>query len=209
VIARILAVGLTGGIACGKSVVTAELGRLGAIILDADEIAHKLMRPGGAAYAPVVERFGRGILDPHGLIDRRALGRLVYADPRERWALNGIVHPLVIREEERLHQEIRLLGQDRIVVTDAALLIEAGAHKRFDKLVVVHCPQEEQIRRLGERDGLGRDEALLRIQAQMPVAEKVKLADYAIDAGGTEDDTRARARDLFAKLQADLDRKVG
>lgn len=207
-IARTLAVGLTGGIACGKSVVTRELARLGAIVLDADEIAHKLMQPGGPAYGPVVERFGREILGPRGAIDRAVLGRRVFADPRERWALNGIVHPLVVQEEERLHQEIRLLGDDRIVVTDAALLIEAGTHKRFDKLVVVHCSREEQIRRLGHRDGLGRDEALLRIEAQMPVEEKVRLADYAIETLGTEDDTRQQAAELFRALQADLERKL-
>lgn len=208
-LARVLKVGLTGGIACGKSVVTRALGELGAIILDADEIVHKLMEPGGAAYAPVVQRFGREILGPGGRIDRKILGPRVFADPRERWALNGIVHPLVIQEEERLHQEVRLLGQDRVVVTDAALLFEAGTHKRFDRIVVVHCSREEQLRRLEQRDGLGREAALSRVEAQMPLEEKVKLAHYTIEAAGSEEDTRRRARELFAKLLDDLERKVG
>ena len=207
--ARILKVGLTGGIATGKSVVTREMGLLGAIILDADEIAHKLMEPGGAAYAPIVNRFGSDILDSRGRIDRKPLGRKVFADPRERWALNGIVHPLVIQEAERLQEEIRLLRVDRIVVTDAALLIEAGTHKRFDRLVVVHCSREEQLRRLEERDGMDRDMASVRIQAQMPLAKKTALADYTIETGETEEDTRMKARDLFRKLQADLEAKIG
>jgi dephospho-CoA kinase len=205
---RILSVGLTGGIACGKSVVTRELGRLGAIILDADEIAHKLMEPGGAAHGLVVERFGEAILDERGSIDRRALGARVFADPRDRWALNSIVHPLVLREEERLLREIRLLGEHRVVITDAALIFETGGHKRFDRLVVVHCPPEVQLQRLMDRDGLSRDEALLRIQTQIPVEEKVKLADYTVETSGTEEDTRQRTRDLYRKLQADQDEKI-
>jgi len=209
VIARILSVGLTGGIASGKSLVTRELGRLGAIIIDADEIVHKLMRPGGAAYAPVLERFGREILDQEGSIDRRVLGKRVFADPRDRWALNGIVHPLVLKEEERLHSEIRLLAEDRVVVTDAALLVESGTHKRFDRLVVVWCSVEEQLRRLATRDGMAREEAMLRIGAQMPAAEKVKLAHYTLETSGSVDHTREQARALFAKLQADLDAKLG
>ena len=208
-IARILSVGLTGGIASGKSLVTRELGRLGAIIIDADEIVHKLMRPGGAAYAPVLERFGREILDQEGSIDRRVLGKRVFADPRDRWALNGIVHPLVLKEEERLHSEIRLLAEDRVVVTDAALLVESGTHKRFDRLVVVWCSVEEQLRRLATRDGMAREEAMLRIGAQMPAAEKVKLAHYTLETSGSVDHTREQARALFAKLQADLDAKLG
>lgn len=208
-IARILSVGVTGGIASGKSLVTRELGLLGAIIIDADEIVHKLLRPGGAAYAPVLERFGREILDGEGSIDRRVLGQRVFADPRDRWALNGIVHPLVLKEEERLHQEIRLFAEDRVVVTDAALLVESGTHKRFDRLVVVWCSVEEQLRRLAARDGIGREEALLRIGAQMPAAEKVKLAHYTIETTGREDDTREQARALFTKLRADLEAKLG
>jgi len=208
-IARILSVGLTGGIASGKSIVTGELGRHGAIIIDADEIVHKLLRPEGAAFAPVVERFGREVLDRAGEIDRRILGRRVFGDPRDRWALNGIVHPLVLQEEERLHQEIRLLGEDRIVVTDAALLIESGTHKRFDRLVVVWCSVEEQLRRLSERDGLGREESLLRIGSQMPAAEKVKVAHYTLETSGSEEHTREQARALLAKLQGDLEAKLG
>ena len=208
-IARILAVGLTGGIASGKSVVTRELGRLGAIILDADEIAHKLMEPGGPAFEPIVERFGQEVLDDRRCVDRRALGVRVFADPRERWALNGILHPMVIQEEERLHQEIRLLGQDRMVITDAALLIEAGTHKRFDRLVVVHCSLQEQLRRLKERDGLPPEVAMLRIEAQMPMAKKAALANYTIETIGTEDDTRGKARELYATLQKDLEAKIG
>jgi dephospho-CoA kinase len=207
VIARILSVGLTGGIACGKSVVTRDLGRFGAIILDADEIAHKLLEPGGAGYGPVVNQFGREILDDRGRIQRRALAARVFADPRERWALNGIMHPLVIQEEERLHREIRLLGEDRIVVTDAALLFETGTQRRFDRVVVVHCPPEEQLRRLMERDGMSREDAAARIQSQMDIREKVKLGDYDIETTGDEGETQRKTRELFDTLKKDLEDK--
>lgn len=203
-IPRILSVGLTGGIACGKSVVTRELGRLGAIILDADEMVHKLMEPGGAAFQPVVDRFGVEILDSRKHIDRAVLGRRVFADPRERWALNGIVHPLVMQEEERLLREIQLLGEDRLVITDAALIVESGAHKRFDRLVVVYCSPEQQLLRLMEREHLNRDEALQRIQSQMPAEEKVALADYTVETDGTEEETREKTRQLFGRLRADM-----
>ncbi len=201
-IPRILSVGLTGGIACGKSVVTGELGRLGAIILDADEMVHKLMGPGGSAFQPVVDRFGVEILDARGHIDRAVLGRRVFADPRERWALNGIVHPLVMQEEERLLREIQLLGEDRLVITDAALIVESGAHKRFDRLVVVYCSPEQQLLRLMEREPLSRDEALQRIQSQMPAEEKIALADYTVETDGTEEETREKTREIFRRLQA-------
>lgn len=203
-IPRILSVGLTGGIACGKSIVTREFGRLGVIILDADEMVHKLLEPGGEAFQPVVERFGDQIVNDRGRIDRAALGKRVFADPRDRWALNGIVHPLVMREEERLLREIQLLGDTQVVITDAALIIETGEHKRFDCLVVVHCSDEQQLERLMDRDHLERDEALQRIHAQMPVDEKVALADYEIDTSGSEEETISQTRALFATLQARL-----
>jgi dephospho-CoA kinase len=203
-IPRILSVGLTGGIACGKSVITRELGNLGAIILDADEMVHKLLEPGGAAFQPVVDRFGTEILDERGRIDRARLGKRIFADPRERWALNGIVHPLVMQEEERLLREIQLLGNDQLVVTDAALIVETGSHKRFDRLVVVYCSPETQLQRLMQRDGMSREEALARIQAQMPAEEKIPLADYTVQTDGTEEETVQRARELFGQLQKDL-----
>jgi dephospho-CoA kinase len=203
-IPRILSVGLTGGIACGKSVVTRELANLGAIILDADEMVHKLLEPGGAGFEPVVERFGREILDERGRIDRAALGRRVFADPRERWALNGIVHPLVMEEEERLLREIQLLGNDQLVITDAALIVETGAHKRFDRLVVVYCAPETQLERLMQRDRMSRDDALARIQSQMSAEEKIPLADYTVPTDGTEAETLERTRELFGQLQKDM-----
>lgn len=203
-IPRILSVGLTGGIACGKSLVTCELGRLGAIILDADEMVHKLLGPGGAACQPVVERFGEDILDSRGRIDRALLGRRVFADPRERWALNGIVHPLVMQEEERLLREIQLLGEDQLVITDAALIVESGAHKRFDRLVVVFCSPENQLQRLMERDQLPQHQALSRIQSQMTAEEKIALADYTVETDGSEKETLDQARQLYRKLQGDM-----
>jgi dephospho-CoA kinase len=203
-IPRILSVGLTGGIACGKSVVTRELARLGAIILDADEMVHKLMEHGGAAFQPVVERFGENILDSRRRIDRAALGRRVFADPRERWALNGIVHPLVMQEEERLLREIQLLGEDQMVITDAALIVESGAHKRFDRLVVVYCSPKQQLLRLMQRDRLNREEALQRIESQMSAEKKIVLADYTVETGGSEEEAREKTGELYRRLRDDM-----
>ena len=109
-----------------------------------------------------------------------------------------------MQEEERLLREIQLLGEDRVVITDAALIVESGAHKRFDRLVVVYCSPEQQLLRLMERGQLNRDEALQRIQSQMPAEEKIALADYTVETGGTEEETREKTRELFRRLRADM-----
>jgi dephospho-CoA kinase len=187
-VGRVLRVGLTGGIASGKSHVLGRLREAGCRTLDLDAVAHEVMAPGGPAHAPVVLAFGRDVLDALGRIDRKRLGARVFADAAARARLNSIVHPCVRAEEGR---RIAALGGEpgTVFVTDAALLVEAGLHLRFDRLVVVHCSEEEQLRRLARRDGLSDEAARARIRAQMPVAEKRAFAHLLVDTSERPEDT--------------------
>jgi dephospho-CoA kinase len=195
-----LKVGLTGSIAVGKSTVTAMLAELGAVCFDADAIARAVVEPGTPGLAAVVAEFGPGVLAADGSLDRAALGAIVFADPVRRARLEEILHPPIIAEQDRLVAEA--MGRDpcAVVVVDAALMIESGGYRRFDALVVVHCDPEVQVERLMRRSGLAREEALARIAAQMPQAEKLRYADYAIDTSGTLEDTRRNTEAVWAKL---------
>lgn len=193
-----LRVGLTGGIACGKSRVLRRLSEAGFAVLELDKIAHEVTAPGGSAYADVVAAFGPEVLAPDGAVDRRRLGDRVFADPAALARLNAIVHPRV-REEEarRAAREARR----EVVVTDAALLVEAGVHLRFDRLVVVHCTAGQQVRRLVERDGLAEAAARARVAAQMPTEEKRRFAHLVVDATSTLADTDRAADDVAGELR--------
>jgi dephospho-CoA kinase len=187
-----LAVGLTGGIASGKSRVLGRLATRGLQTLDLDRVAHDLMAPGGAAYADVVAAFGPGILGDGGAIDRQALGARVFADPAARSRLNALVHPRV-RDAEGTWRAGLPEGPGEVAVVDAALLVEAGLHLRFDRLVVAHCGEAEQLRRLMARDGLAEDAARARLRAQMPAERKRRFADLEVDTSGRPEDTDAAA----------------
>jgi dephospho-CoA kinase len=204
----ILRVGLTGGIACGKTTVAGFLVELGAFVIDADGIAHELISPDGEAHAEVVARFGGAILDARGRIDRAALGKIVFHDPQARLALNGIVHPKVMAETNRRIEHYVLYGSAPIAVIDAALLVETGMYRKLQRLVVVRCSQEAQIQRLLAR-GLDSREALARIDAQAPPDEKVAAADYVIDAETTLKETRAQTDSVYASLLADFEKEYG
>jgi dephospho-CoA kinase len=195
-----LRVGLTGGIACGKSRVRQRLSAAGFETLDLDGIAHEVMGPGGAAHRDVVDAFGPGVLAPGGGVDRQRLGDVIFADPEARARLNAIVHPRV-REEEARRVSLRPDHPGRIVVTDAALLVEAGVHLRFDRLVVVHCEAAEQMRRLVERDGIDEGAARARMDAQMPLDEKRRFAHIEVDASGSLGDTDRAADRLAFELR--------
>ncbi len=190
-----LRVGLTGGIACGKSHVLRRLAARGLATLDLDAVAHGVMAPGGAAYADVVEAFGPAILAPDGTVDRKALGALVFGDVGARAGLDALVHPRVRAEEARRAAALAAEGWP-VLVSDAALLVEAGAHLRFDRLVVVHCSPEEQLRRLARRDGIPEEAARSRVLAQMPVGEKRRYAHVEIETSGTEAETETAADSL-------------
>jgi dephospho-CoA kinase len=207
-----LRVGLTGGIATGKSTVVAMLRELGCHVLEADKIAHRMIEPGGLAYDEVVREFGRGILISDGVpggvadgrIDRSKLGAIVFADPERLARLNAIVHPPVLAAQD---QEIAAIERDdphAIAVVEAALLIEAGYYKKLDCLVVTWCTPEQQVARLttaAKGRGLTQEQARQRIAAQMSSEEKRRLADGEIDCSGTLEHTREQVIALFAKLK--------
>jgi dephospho-CoA kinase len=174
-------IGLTGGIASGKSTVSAFLRELGAPIIDADEISRALTAQNGPALPRIAARFGAELIDQQGRLDRRALSLRVFGDEEERQALNAILHPMVQAEMQRQIEELRLKGA-RIAVLDVPLLFESGMEGMAERTWLVACPMETQLSRLMARDRLSREEALLRIKSQMPLDEKKKRADLLIDS---------------------------
>ncbi|MBZ5659483.1 MAG: dephospho-CoA kinase [Acidobacteriia bacterium] len=199
-----LRVGLTGGIATGKSTVVAMLRELGCHVLEADKIAHRMIEPGAAAYDEVVREFGRGILQPDGRVDRPKLGAIVFGDPKKLARLNSIVHPPTLAAQDRELAEIEQAEPHAIAVVEAALLVEAGYDKKLDCLVVTWCTPEQQIARLtqqGAGRGLTVEQARQRIAAQMPVEEKRRLADEEIDCSGSLEHTREQVVALLARLR--------
>lgn len=194
-----LRVGLTGGIASGKSTVAAILREQGCAIIEADLLAHEYLKPGNPVAAEVVREFGPQILDASGEISRARLGKIVFGDQQKLARLNAITHPRVLREISRRLDEVSRSGGPRVAVVVAALHIEAGYHKNFDRLVVAWCRPEQQIERLLER-GLTREQAAQRIASQMPIDEKRRFADDVIDCSGSLDETRRQTIALAAKL---------
>lgn len=195
-----LKVGLTGSISVGKSYVLSVLAELGCVTFDADKIAHTVMEPGREAYDLIVREFGDDVLGSDGSIDRRKLGAIVFADHARRMRLNEIVHPRVKEEQDRLLGEAEARDPNGIAVIDAALLIESGGYRRFDKLIVVYCDRVTQIERLMRRNTITREDAERRVAAQMSSEEKLRFADYKIDTGGTLEETRQRVIDVHKDL---------
>ena len=198
---KVLRVGLTGSIAVGKSYVVSVLAELGCVTFDADKVAHTVMTPGRPAYEDIKKEFGDKVLAPDGSIDRGKLGEIVFANHERRARLNEIVHPRVIEEQNRLLLEAEAKSPDGIAVVDAALMIESGGYKRFEKLIVVYCDRETQIERLMRRNQITRQDAEARIAAQMSSAEKRKFADYEIDTTGGFVQTREQVVELHRELQ--------
>jgi dephospho-CoA kinase len=196
-----LRVGLTGGLATGKSFVGRALADLGCRLLKADDIGHEVLQPGGAAFAAAVEEFGPGILDEDGEIVRRRLGSLVFGEPERLKRLNEIVHPAVIAQEEQWMRRIESEDPASIVVVEAAILIETGSYRRFQTLVLTVCGEEQQIERAIKRDGLSREEVLERLKRQMPLAEKRKYAQYVIDTSGEKEQTLDQVSRLYGELR--------
>jgi len=192
-------IGLTGGIACGKSFVSKLLADRGAIIVDADQVARDVVAPGSPGLAEVVAAFGEGMLAPDGALDRAKLGATVFGDEAARKRLEGILHPAIARES-MMQLADAAAKTPPLVVYDAALLVEAGRYDLFRPLVVVSAPPEVQRARLMARDGLDAAAADARVAAQMPVAEKAKRADHVIDNGGTRAETEAQVDALWAAL---------
>ncbi|HYN83927.1 MAG TPA: dephospho-CoA kinase [Pyrinomonadaceae bacterium] len=199
---QMLRVGLTGSIAVGKSFVTETLRELGCHVLDADRTAREVVEPGTPGLAAVVSAFGTEVLTAEGTLDRAHLGRMVFADAGRRALLNSILHPLIMEAQDARLREWEREDPQGVGVVDAALMIESGGYKRFDKLVVVHCRPEIQLQRLVARDGLTHEEAARRIAAQMPQGEKLRYADFAVDTSHGFDDTRRRVREVYESLRA-------
>jgi dephospho-CoA kinase len=197
-----LKVGLTGGLATGKSFVGSALRDLGCYLIKADDLGREALEPDGEGYPAVVREFGTGILDASGKIDRRRLATEVFADADRLARLNSIVHPVVIRREEELAAAIASRDPNAIVVVEAAILIETGGYKRFDKLILTVCDEQQQVERAMKRDGLPAEEILARIRQQMPLSEKRRFADYVIDTSGTKEDTLRQTKEVFALLRS-------
>jgi dephospho-CoA kinase len=197
-----LRVGLTGSIAVGKSYVSGVLAGLGCRVLDADETARRVVEPGTRGLLRVVEAFGPGVLNEDGTLDREKLGAAVFADREKRALLNSILHPLIIAEQDEQLRRWEAEDPRGVGVVDAALMIESGGYRRFDKLIVVHCLPSLQLERLMRRNNLSRAEAERRIAAQMPQEEKLRYADFSVDASGDFAETRRQTEEVYRSLRA-------
>lgn len=195
-----LRVGLTGSIAVGKSFVTSVFAGLGCHVLDADQTAREVVMPGAQGLKAVVREFGEDILAPDGTLDRARMASIVFADEEKRLRLNQILHPIIIERQDEILREWETENPDGIAVVDAALMIESGSYKRFDKLVVVHCRPEVQLERLMLRNNLTPAEAQRRIDSQMSQEEKQRYADYLIDTSDGFEPTRKRTVEVFSAL---------
>jgi dephospho-CoA kinase len=213
----LLKVGLTGGIASGKSVVGEMFATLGVRVIQADLIAHELMQPGQAVYQEVVRCFGARILNPNGTINRPKLAEAAFGSPHPNTPsrieqLNRIVHPAVIKRQDEWMEEVGRQDPSAVAMVEAALILEAGAGERFDRLVVVTCQPEQRIRRWALRlkvdEETARREVMRRMAAQLPDEEKVKAADYVIDNSGWLDETQRQVRGVFSKLREEAGKRI-
>lgn len=193
-------IGLTGNIACGKSLVASMFESLGAKVIDFDDIARTIVEPGEPAWNEIVDAFGRDILNPDDTINRKALGDIIFNNPQKREILNNITHPKIVQHTRESVEEYRNDNID-LVIIEAALIVERGGLKDLiEKLLVVIADEESQLERLTKRNGLSREEAISRINSQMPTEEKVEYADYIIDNSGTEEETKKQVKNLWSLL---------
>ena len=194
-------VGLTGGMACGKSFVAGALRDLGAYVIEADEVGHEVLLPSGDAWSSIVTEFGREIVTANGEIDRSKLAALVFGKPDELAKLNAIVHPAVREQVRRIIVEITASDPHAVIVYVAAILIESGGMEGMSKLIVVTCTQEQQIARALERPGATKASVLARLKHQLPMDEKIARANYVIDTSGTREDTLRQTKMVFEELR--------
>jgi len=198
----VLKAGLTGGIACGRSTLSAVFRERGMLVLDADSVAHSLLAEGGGAVEPVVQAFGSSVR-AGGSIDRSSLGRIVFADPGARARLEAILHPRILSILEADTSAYEKRHGSGIVIVDAALMVETGSFKRYHRLIVARCAPGTQLARLMARDGSSREAAAARIAAQAPLEQKIALADYVIETGGSLDETRRETVRVAGLLEED------
>ena len=195
-----LVVGLTGGIGSGKSTVAKMFGRLGGVVIDADQVAHELQAPGQPTFQRIVQAFGREVVGEDGWIDRKRLGALVFADPQARVRLEEIMHPAIVAECQRRIQQSAADGA-AVCFLDAALLIESGRHGRFDAIILVEASEAIRLDRLMAQRRLSRDEAMQRIRSQMPWEEKRRHARFVIENGGPLEETERRVKGVWEQLK--------
>jgi dephospho-CoA kinase len=201
---RFLLVGLTGGIATGKSTVTGLLANPSVRLVDADALAREVVEPGTPAHAQIVVEFGKDVLQPDGRLDRARLGEIVFADAAKRKRLEAITHPAIRAQFERLMADLERQGFHGVVIWDAALLVESGGHNKMDKVVVVTTDPATQLRRLMARDGSTEEAARARTASQMPLAVKAGAGDYVVDNSGPREATATRVREVYRALLEDL-----
>jgi dephospho-CoA kinase len=197
-----LKTGLTGGYASGKSFVAGEFHRLGCHLIYADRLGHAVLQPGGAAYQPTIDLFGREILTHDDTIDRKALASIVFASGELLAKLNAIVHPAVFELEKKMLQEFETEDPRGIAVLEAAILIETGRYRACDKLILTACSVEAQVLRGMKRDRLTREQVLARLEKQMPLEEKKRFADYIVNTEGDKEDTQNQVQRIFLELKA-------
>ena len=196
-----LKVGLTGGLACGKSFVGEVLRGYGCLLIQADELGHAVLAPDGEAYEPVVREFGSEILDAGGRIDRKTLAARVFGVPERLAALNRLVHPAVYRKEDESMAEFAARNPHGIAVVEAAILIETGSYRRYDRIVLVTCREDQQVERALRREGSSFSDVNARLSRQMPLEEKRKFADFVIDTSGEKEDTVRQTGAVFQELR--------
>jgi dephospho-CoA kinase len=194
-------VGLTGGLACGKTFVGEALAGFGCLLIQADALGHEGLEPGGEVYPMVVQEFGSDIVNSEGHIDRRLLAGLVFGSPEKLARLNALVHPYVLRREEELIGEFAVREPHGIAVMEAAILIETGSYQRFDRLILVTCREEQQVERALRRSGAVESDVRARLSRQMPLAGKLKFADFVIDTSGEKEDTLRQTRAVYEALR--------
>jgi dephospho-CoA kinase len=201
-----LTVGLTGGLASGKSFVAQGFADFGCLVVHADELGHRVLDADGEAYAAVLAEFGHEIRNADGSINRRTLAAMVFNNPARLEKLNSFVHPPVRARTRKLLDDFERSNPRGIAVVEAAILVETGAYRSYDKLIVAACRPDQQLERAMSRDQLTREEALARMSRQMPLEEKVKYADFVIDTSGTKQHTIDQTRALFENLVDGLKR---
>jgi dephospho-CoA kinase len=202
-----LRVGLTGSIGVGKTFVTSIFSTLGCHTLDADVTAREVVLPGSPGLAAVAEAFGQHALNPDGTLNRQHIGEIIFANEEKRQSLNHILHPFIIARQDEIMRDWEHADPHGIGIVDAALMIESGGYRRFDKLIVVHCRPEVQLERLMLRNNLSRDEAERRIASQMPQEEKQKFADYLIDTSDGFELTEQRTAEVYNELRRIADKR--
>jgi dephospho-CoA kinase len=196
-----LIAGLTGGLGCGKSFVASALRDLGCYVIEADDLGHEVLRRDGSAYGPTIAAFGKGIVGEDGEIVRSRLAAIVFSDPAQLVRLNAIVHPAVRRLAHQRFAEIGERDPHAIIIYVAAILVETGGYREFPKLIVVECSREQQIERALLRPGAKLPDILARLERQLPLEEKKRIADFVIDAGGTIEHTLRQTKIVFDELK--------